>query len=136
MARRVPARLTAAQRGRRFGLTVGTAFVVFGGIVWWREHEALATGFWVVGGVLILAALVIPALLLPVEAVWMKGAHVISKVTTPIVMGIVYYLVMLPIGLIMRMLGRNPMHRAERNGSFWVERSGEAAARGDMANQF
>ena len=42
MADRVPARLTAAQ-GRRFAFTVGAAFLVFGGIAWWRQHPTAAT---------------------------------------------------------------------------------------------
>ena len=98
MAAGVPARLTAAE-GRKFGLTVGIAFGVLGGILLWRGKETLSTVLLALGGVLVLAGLVVPTLLGPVERAWMGLAHLISKVTTPIFMGIVYFVVMTPIGI-------------------------------------
>ena len=92
MAARVPARLTAAQ-GRKFGLTVGGAFLVFAGIAWWRGHPTTTMVLGSLGGGLALAGLVVPTMLGPVERAWMALAHAISKVTTPIVMGVMYLLV-------------------------------------------
>jgi hypothetical protein len=61
-------------------------------------------------------------------------AHAISKVTTPIFLSAVYFLVFTPIGLFMRLLGRNPMKHADRDGGFWV--SSSSAGRSDLRNQF
>ena len=61
MAAGVPARLTAAQ-GRRFGLTVGGAFLVFAAIAWWRGHPTTIDVLGSLGGVLCLAGLVVPTL--------------------------------------------------------------------------
>ncbi len=132
MARGIPARLTAAE-GRKFALTVGTAFLVLGGIAWWRDHAlmsrilgGLGTAFWVAG-------LTVPALLGPVQRFWMGLAHVLSRITTPIILGVVYFLVMMPIGTLMRLLGRNPVKHRPVNDSFWAPRTDP---RGRLTNQF
>ena len=87
MAERIPARLTP-QQGRRFGLTVGGAFLVFAAIAWWRSNPTLSTVLGALGGTLALAALAIPTHLGPVERAWMALAHAISKVTRPILIGV------------------------------------------------
>jgi hypothetical protein len=108
-----------ASDGRRFAFPVGTAFALLAGILWWREHLAFA---WIGGGLaaaLYLAGLALPAKLGPIYRGWMAMALAISKVTTPIIMGIMYFVVLTPFGLVMRAVGKKPIrHRAE-NGSFW-----------------
>jgi hypothetical protein len=133
LATRVPARLSARE-GRKFGLTVGIAFAVLGGVAWWRGREVLAVGFWTAGGLLILAGLAVPTGLGPVQRAWMGLAHAISKVTTPIFMGIVYFVVLLPVGVVMRLFGRNPLTTHHRRETVWVSR-GENR-RGDLERQF
>jgi len=80
-----------------------------------------------------LAGLVIPGQLGPVNRAWMGLAEAISKVTTPIFMGVVYFLIITPVGVIMRLFGRNPISHRAVNQSYWAERT---EARGGMTNQF
>ncbi len=117
-------------------MTVGTAFALFGGIVLWRDHPLLAQIFWATAGVLILGALVVPARLKPVERVWMAGALQISRVTTPIVMGIVYFLVLTPIALVVRRTKGNPLVHPEDDTGFWFDRDDADTAKSDMRRQF
>jgi hypothetical protein len=85
---------------------------------------------------LVLAALVLPQRLGPVERAWMGFAHAISRVTTPILMGVVYYVTLVPIGLVMQVLGKDPLSRGEVDGGFWVTRpAGERKSR-DLHHQF
>ena len=135
MAVAIPTRLSAAA-GRKFGLTLGIAFGVLTAILWWRERETVATITAVLSVSLILAGLLIPTMLGPVERGWMAFAHAISKVTTPIFMGIVYYVSIAPIGLVMRVAGRNPMKRSESADGFWIDRKQGADRRSDMHRQF
>ncbi len=121
MAAGVPARLTPAQ-GRRFGLTVGGAFLLLAAIAWWRGLPTITTILGALGGVLAVAGLAIPTLLGPVERAWMQLSHLISKVTTPIVMGAMYLLVLTPVGLLRRTIGGNPIVHAPVNGSYWKAR--------------
>ena len=132
MENRVPARLTPKE-GRKFGLTVGGAFAVLAAISWWRGHRIPVEIFGGLATLLILAALVIPGQLGPVNRAWMGLAEAISKVTTPIFMGVVYFLIITPVGVLMRLFGRNPISHRAVNQSYWAERN---EARGGMTNQF
>jgi hypothetical protein len=125
LAHPIPARLSTytAAAGRKFGLTVGIAFAVFSGIARWRGHPTTFTVLISLGVALVLAALVVPTMLGPVDRAWMKLAHLISRVTTPIFMGIVYFVVLTPVALIRRAFGGNSLvHRAGAHG-LWADRS-------------
>ncbi len=138
LAHAVPARLSgsaySAAMGRKFGLTVGVAFVVLSAIARWRGHPTSFLVFGVVGGLLVVAALLAPTALGPVDRAWMTLAGIISKVTTPIFMGVVYFVVVTPIGWVRRGLGGNALvHKAASHG-FWVDRS--ASSRSSLTRQF
>jgi hypothetical protein len=126
MARRVSARLTPAQ-GRRFGLTLGIAFLALGALLSWRNRETAALVAGIIGAGLLLAGLTVPTRLGPIERSWMAFAHAISKVTTPIFMAIVYYVAIVPMGVLMRMLRRNPIDRDATADSFWVVHESKGA---------
>ncbi len=146
MAERIPARLSASQ-GRRFGLSVGGAFVVLAAIVWWRAsiggdltggvpwgfRRVVATSFAALGSLLFLAGLAVPSALGPVERGWMSLAHAMSRVTTPIVMGVVYFVVLTPTGLLMRLFGKNPLRHVNAGESAWVARP---VGKSDLRRQF
>jgi len=132
LANRIPARLTPAE-GRKFALTVGIAFLVLAALTWWRHHPIPMYLFAGLGTGLIAAGAVIPGRLGPVYRAWMGLAHAISKVTTPVFMGIVFFLVIAPVGLLMRLFGRNPIRHRAMNQSYWAART---APRGGMTHQF
>jgi len=129
----IPARLTA-QQGRRFGFTVGLAFMVLAGISFWRGHTITPKVLGGLGGALLLGGALVPTLLGPVERGWMRFAHLLSKVTTPLFMGIVYFLVVTPIALFTRAIGRQPMVHKEKDGGFWI--APPSGGRSDMERQF
>jgi hypothetical protein len=133
LAHGIPARLTPAE-GRKFAFTVGAAFAVLGGVLWWRSHPTAATVLGTVGGTLGVLGLAVPAQLGPLQRAWMGLAHLISKVTTPIFMGVVFFVVITPIAFAMRLFGKRPM-RVARAASYWVPRD-PAKTRGDLTRQF
>ncbi|MGQ0641264.1 MAG: SxtJ family membrane protein [Gemmatimonadaceae bacterium] len=133
MAHQVPARLTTRER-RKFGLAVGIAFLVFAGISRWRGHDVAPLILASIGGALVVAGLVLPQILGPVYRWWMGLARVLSKVTTPIFMGIVYFLVLTPIGILRRVFGSTPVDAKARNGSYWMAH--QSASEGSMTRQF
>lgn len=135
MAERVPARLTPSQ-GRRFALTVGGAFLIFAAIAYWRGHGTIALGLATLGAALSLAGLLIPTYLGPVERAWMAMAHAISKVTTPIVLGSMYLLVLTPVGILRRAIGGNPLTHERTEQGFWKARPSGARRTGSMRRQF
>jgi hypothetical protein len=120
---------------------VGAAFLVLAGIIWWRHQFAqplplFSTIFAAVGGALILAGLIVPGKLGPVYRGWMRFALLISKVTTPIFMGVTYFLVLAPLGFLIRIFGRNPVVRQPADGSFWVVRPEGPTRQSNLTRQF
>jgi len=134
LARRVSTRLSASE-GRKFGLTVGGAFLVITGIQWWRDHPMVMPVTGTLGGLLVLAGLAIPSHLGPVMDAWMALAHAISKVTTPIFMGVLYFIVLLPAGAIMRLVGKHPLDHEDGARGYWVLRDQDEQLH-DMERQF
>ena len=118
MAAGVPARLTPRPRAAASAFTVGGAFLVFAAIAWWRGTPDIAAGpRHARRSARRSPAWSFPTYLGPVERAWMGLAHTISKVTTPIVMGVMYLVVLTPVGLLCRTLGGNPLeHRAGKRG--------------------
>ena len=134
VAARVPTRLTAAE-GRRFGTTVGAAFLVLAGVLWWRGRLTTASVLAAVGGAFVLGGLLIPTRMGPVERAWMRMAHAISKVTTPVFMAAMYFVVITPVAYMRRGFGSNPLvHRAGQSG-YWQPRPADAR-RSSMERQF
>ena len=119
---------------RKFGITVGIAFLALAAFAFWRHSDGI---FWKIfmgaGSALLLAGLLIPSQLGPVYRGWMKFALLLSKVTTPLFMGIVYFGLFLVTGLLRRAMGKNAMETKEVNGSFWSARE---VRRANLERQF
>jgi hypothetical protein len=106
---------------REFGLIVGGAFTLLGS--WWlyrgkfagAAHAAIPLGI-----LLVLLGLIVPRVLVYPNKAWMKLAEGMSFVSTRIILAIVYFGVLTPIGLIKRVMGWDPLHRrSERSDSYW-----------------
>ena len=130
----VPARLSPAE-GRKFGLLVGVAFLVVAALLWRRTHLAGAYVAAALGIGLVLGGLLVPGHLGPVYRAWMKLAELISKVTTPIFMGVIFFLVLTPAGLIARLVGHRPLAVTRGSTTHWQSRP-EGSRRGVMDHQF
>ncbi len=130
-------RLTARE-GRRFAWTLAGAFIVLGGIAWWRGRERVALVFATLAAIFFLAGLIAPTRLGPVERAWMGVAHAISRVTTPLFMGIVYFVVLTPIGLFRRAVTKHTLSPSRSAKTFWIDRKkiDPDAARRRMERQF
>ena len=72
-----------------------------------------------------------PAALRPVYTTWMKIGHGIGWVNTRIILGVLFYVIVLPMGLIMRLFGKDPMARKrdESASSYRIESVSEAKDR-------
>ncbi len=73
-------------------------------------------------------------LLSPLNKLWFKFGILLGKIISPIIMGIIYFLVVTPIGLIMRLLGKDVLNLKYNNyKSYWIEKTGPKSK---MKNQF
>ncbi|MCA9708375.1 MAG: hypothetical protein KDK70_21175 [Myxococcales bacterium] len=107
-----------------FGLMFLAFFGLIGALAWWRwEAQTAAYGLW--GGAAGLAVLyyAVPALQKPIYLGWLYAAYPIGWVISHVVMGIIYYLVITPIALVFRLIGRDALERRidKSAKTYWVE---------------
>ena len=134
LTRRVEA---AAGSDRSFGLIIAVVLAVIGlwplfhqvGPRWW----ALGSG----GGVLILC-LLRPSVLHVPNLLWTRFGLLLSRITNPIITAILYYVVFVPIGLLMRLRGKDMLRLRFDNkaATYWIERRPPGPPPKTMANQF
>lgn len=97
---------------RQFGLVTGGIIAALFGLFFpWLLDRPVPYWPWVLGGALALWALLAPTTVRGFYRLWMRLALLLSRVTTPIIMGLVFYLVITPAAAIMRLAGRDPMAR-------------------------
>jgi len=97
---------------RRFALTTGSIIaLLFGVILPWLLDARFPIWPWPLAGILMLWGLAAPGSLRPVYRGWMRIGLLMSRVTTPLILGLVFFVVFLPAGLIMRLSGHDPMKR-------------------------
>ena len=97
---------------RNFGLTVGLVFIVIA--FWpavWRAEPVRAWSL-IPGVLLLVFGVSLPKVLKPVFKIWMKIGHVMGWVNTRIILGVVFYGIITPMGLVMRLFGWDSMSRA------------------------
>lgn len=107
---------------RKFGLVMTVAFAVVGGILFWREKFVWQYAFYV-SAVFLAGTLFYPAGLKPVEHVWMKLAHILGLVVTHILVTLTFYLVIMPIGVSLRVFGKDLLNlKFDREAqSYWIK---------------
>jgi hypothetical protein len=69
-----------------------------------------------IGALLLILSLIMPRILGPVYRVWMTAGEVLGWINTRILLSVVFYGLITPMGLIMRLLGNDPMHRKYEPG--------------------
>lgn len=112
---------------RNFGLLMAGAFVVLGFMRWglhWRGSEempGLPYGFLVVAGVFLVLCLLAPTALKPLFDLWIKLALILNWVMTHFLLSVSFFLTVLPIGILMRLFGKDPLNRAldKNTTSYW-----------------
>ena len=119
---------TSKKALRSVGWLCGWVLLSLAALVWWGNDCAVTTAAYVLGGIggtLVGLGLAVPVVLKPVYRVWMALAVVLGFIMTRVILSVVYYLVMTPIGLAMRLFGKDPMHRRidPDAASYWIEKS-------------
>jgi len=106
---------------REFGLIVGGVLVLLSG--WWLYRGKFLSVAQIVlplGGLLILLGLLWPKILVWPNKLWMLLAEGLSFVTTRIILGLVFFLVVTPIGVVKRLTGWDPLsRRSPRGETYW-----------------
>jgi hypothetical protein len=127
----------AAGSERSFGIVMAAAFALVAAINYWHAGWLWP---WLSGAaVLFLAAAFLwPVLLRPFNKVWFKFGMLLHAVVNPIIMALLFYVAVVPTGLIMRMFGRDLLRlkREPDRDSYWIVRQPPGPAPQSMKDQF
>lgn len=126
-----------ASSDRAFGLVFAAMFAIVAG---WPLVHGEGPRWWAVAiaATIGLIAVVAPALLAGPNRLWTAFGLLLGRVVRPIALGIVFYAVMTPVGLLMRIGGKDPL-RLKRDPSlpsYWIAREPPGPPPDSMSNQF
>lgn len=109
---------------RKSALTVGIVLIALAA---WSAYRGRETAVWVfasLGVALIAAGLFAPSAARAFHAAWMRLAHALGWINSRILLALIFYLVITPVGLMQRLAGRDALRRRGLGGgSYWIPRS-------------
>ena len=120
-------------QNRSFGLLF---FIVFLGFGLWpiTKGESINLILSLISLVFLILGILNSKILTPLNKLWFKFGIFLGKIISPIIMGIIFFLVVTPIGLLMRLLGKDLINlKYNNNKSYWIEKNG---VKSKMKNQF
>lgn len=109
---------------RTFGLVFAGFFALLAGLGYWHDSHRWPY----LGGVAIvflLVAFAAPKLLAPLNRLWMKFGLLLHRIVSPVILGLLYYGCITPIGFLMRLSGKDPLSRRYQAEapSYWIVRT-------------
>jgi hypothetical protein len=110
---------------RKFGILFA---VVFTAVTVYVRYREMGSWYWflVAAGGFLLSGHVAPSLLRPLYLGWMRFAYVLGWINTRVLLGIFFYLVLTPVGLVLRMMGKDLLDsKVDRQAvTYWKKREG------------
>jgi hypothetical protein len=123
---------------RSFGLVMAAAFVALAGLTLWRGSIGTSL-LWLAGAAALAAlALAAPRLLRPLNAAWFRFGLLLHRLLSPLVLAVLFFGVITPMGLLMRLFGQRPLvlGHDQAAASYWIPRAGAKSAPGSMRKQY
>ena len=122
---------------RQFGVTIGIVLGLLGGLFFLRQKDFYAY-FLIFSAAFFISGLVLPALLKPVQKIWMSLAIVIGWFMTRVILTVLFYLVVTPTGILAKIFGKQFLNiKFDRNmDSYWIARKPAAVESKSYENQF
>jgi len=122
---------------RIFGLIFSAIFLV---IALWPLLSKGDPRQWalIAAAVFGIPAIVFPKILAPLNSLWAKFGLLMHRIINPVLMGLVFFIAVVPTGLILRLLGKDPMHRKFNASatSYWIKREPDSLPKESFNNQF
>mgnify|MGYP001295417721 CR=1 FL=1 len=122
---------------RSFGITFGIIFLIIAGFLFYIENESFQL-FIVISSAFIIFGLLFPITLKPIYISWMSFAIILGWFMTRFILSLLFYLIVTPIGLITRVLGKDflELKKEASNGSYWNQRESSLEKNQNYDKQF
>lgn len=122
---------------RNFGLVFTAVFLLIG-VAPLAFGHALHVWSLVVAAAFGVVSVVAPGLLAPLNRLWARFGLLLHKIVSPVVLGIMFFLVITPMGVVMRLFGKDPLRlRIDRGAStYWIGRTPPGPPADSFIDQF
>jgi len=122
---------------RKFGITIGVILLIIAGFLFWKEKESFQILF-TFGVTLCILGIAIPFILKPIYWVWMIFATILGWIMTRIILSLLFYIILTPIGLIARFFGKQflELRWDKSKESYWNFRTNEHLKKENYEKQF
>ena len=122
---------------RNFGLVVGGVLVAIGAFLYWKDRPAHPY-FLVIGGTLAFLGVILPSVLIPLQKVWMGFAVVMGFFMTRVILTILYFFVLSPLGIVAKLTGKRflELKPDKTKTSYWNKREIKPLEKKDYERQF
>jgi len=112
------------KEAKRFGIILSVIFIVIGVVIPTLRKTDIHLWLVYLAAVVFIFAVFFIKFFVPVFKTWMKIAHLIGKIISSLILGIFFYLIITPVGLIMKCFGRDPLSKAwdKSTDSYWIRR--------------
>ena len=122
---------------RKFGITIGVILLIIAGFLFWKEKESFQI-LLTFGVTLCILGIVIPFILKPIYWVWMIFATILGWIMTRVILSLLFYIIVTPIGLIPRFFGKQFLELKwdKSKESYWNFRTNEHRQKEDYEKQF
>lgn len=122
---------------RSFGLMF---VVLMSGLSIWEYYRQGPFAYWwaTAAALLLLITQFVPSLLTPLNRLWMGTGLVLGKIVSPVVMGLMYFVLIAPVGVATRIARRDPLRLSFDRAahSYWIERTPPGPTQKSFENQF
>ena len=118
---------------RSFGIVFSIVFLL---IALYPLIHSEEIRFWsiIISLIFLVLGLLKSKILAPLNKLWFKFGIFLGKIISPLIMGIIFFLVVTPIGILMRLLGKDLLNlKYNKNKSYWIDKTGPKSK---MKNQF
>lgn len=122
---------------KKFGITMSIILAIIGFFLLWKKNNYFEYSFYLAAAFFI-PGLILPSALKPVYKVWMALSVVMGFIMTRVIMIIIFYLIVTPLGLIARITGKNFLDmKIDKNAkSYWIVREKMQKVKSNYERQF
>ena len=122
---------------RKFGITVGTVLLIIAGLFFWKEKESFQL-FLTIGLVLFVAGIAISIILKPFYWVWMVFSIILGWFMTRVILSLLFFVIITPIGLIARSFGKQflDLKWNKTDNTYWNHHSDSIFEKENYEKQF
>jgi predicted membrane metal-binding protein len=118
---------------RNFGIVFFIVFLIISLYPMTKNQDIRIWSF-TIAFIFLILGILNSKILTPLNKTWFRFGLLLGKIVSPLVMGIIFFLVVTPIGLFMRIVGKDILNlKFNKNESYWIEKTGPKSK---MKNQF